>query len=154
MAITAIDLEETIGDRSMISRVTEVIEMMAMEMIASGKATEIETIVDETETTTAKLRTMDMAEITKMIEGTDQGEIEMIIEVGEMRIEVVMVETGVMIAVVTMETTTMKTEEDAEGTVVLKKTMTKVNQRKERFTFHQSNLMMKISCLEMMYRWE
>lgn len=144
MAIIVIDLEET--DKAMINRATEITEEVVT-MIEGGKVIEIGTMVGEIGTIlTAKLKIMVMMEIIRMIEETDLGEIEMIIEVEEMAVE-----GGMAMMVIT----TILEIGDAEETMMILKTTTiKMNQRRERFIFHRNNLMTKIPYLETMCQWE
>lgn len=155
--IIAKDLEEATDDKTTIDHVMEIIEVTAvMEMIVGGKAIEIETIVGKIEITMmAKLRVIDTMEIIRTLDRTDQEEIEMIIEVEEVAVMV-----GIEMA---MKKTMIGRTEDAEETVIvgiemmMKKTMIgrtegaedtiikkgimKMNQKKGKFIFHQSNLM-------------
>lgn len=142
--IIVIDLEET-TDKAMIDRVMEMTEVI---MIEGGKAIRIETVVGEIGMImAAKLKIMAMTEVIKTIEGTDLGE--MIIEVEE----VAVTERGMAMMII-MVTTILKIGDVEEMMVSLEKAMIKMNQRKERYTFHRNNLMMKISYLETTYQWE
>jgi len=165
--MAVISLEETIDNEAMIGRVMEITEETMIEMaIVGGKAIGIETIVGETGMIMmVKLRIMILMEVIKMIEGTDLGETEMIIEVEEVAvtIETEMVMIMEVEEVVVMEETEIVTmimimmipkTGDAEEMAVNRKTATiKMNQRRERFIFHQNNPMMKIPYLETMCQW-
>lgn len=142
MVIIVIDLEET-TDKAMIDHVMEMTKV-----IEGGKAIGIEIMVGETGMImTAKLKIMAITEVIKTIEGTSLRE--MIIE----KEVAVTVERG-MTMMIMVVTKILKIEDAEEMMVSLEKAMTKMSKRKERYTFHRKNLMMKISYLETMYQWE
>jgi len=142
-----INLEETIDNEAMIGHVMEITKETMIEMIVGGKAIGIETIVGETGMITVKLRIMTLMEVIRMIEGTDLEETEMIIEVEEvavtietemvmiMEVEEVAVMEEIEMVIVIMIIMILKTG-DAEEMVNLKMATIKMNQRRERFIFH------------------
>lgn len=140
--IVVIDLEAT--DETMIDHVMEIVEVI---MIKGGKAIGRGIVGETGMIMMVKMKIMAMTEPIRMIEGTDLGETE-IIEVEEVEVMVEGRMTTMMVTII------LKIKDEEETVVNLQKMMIKMNQRRERFIFHQTNLTMKVPCLEMMYRWE